>query len=65
MQSLYLFMRKKRLHTAVRTSLENFGAYDYTDPIPENNNLNPLRHIEIYPLYALSQLTTDTLIRSI
>ena len=65
MQSLYLFMRKKRLHTAVRTSLENFGAYEYMDPKPENNDSNPVRQIIIIPLYALSHLTTDRLFESI
>lgn len=65
MQSLYLFMRKKRMHIAVRTSLENFGAYDYKDPIPEKNDSNPVRQIKIIPLYALSHHTTDRLFESI
>ncbi len=54
MQSLYLFMRKKHLHNAVRTSLENFSAYDYVDSESELND--EVRHIEVYPLYALSNL---------
>lgn len=56
MQSLYLFMHKKRLHAAVRTSMENFGSYDYTDPAPLVNESSPVRHIEVYPLYALGNL---------
>ncbi|MBR5907617.1 MAG: ATP-binding protein [Bacteroidales bacterium] len=56
MQSLYLFMHKKRLHAAVRTSLENFGAYDYIDPQPEKDDISSIRHIDVYPLYALSNL---------
>ena len=56
MQSLYLFMRKKRLHAAVRTSMENFGPYDYTDPAPLVSESSPVRHIEVYPLYALGNL---------
>ena len=31
MQSLWLFMRKKGLHRAIRTSLENFGEFEYVD----------------------------------
>lgn len=54
MQSLYFFMREKHLKNAVRTSLENFGAFDYTDP----KDNNTVRHIDIYPLYAMSNLYT-------
>ena len=59
MQSLYLFMHKKRLHAAVRTSLENFASYDYTDPEPERDDTSPIRQIDVYPLYALSNLKSD------
>ena len=52
MQSLYFFMREKHLRNAVRTSLENFGTFEYTD---QKDN-NAVRHIEICPLYALSWL---------
>lgn len=52
MQSLWLFMRKKGLLYAVRTSLENFGEYEYVDK--EANDTQ--RHIDIIPLYALSNL---------
>jgi hypothetical protein len=42
MQSLNLFMAEKKLTRGVRTSLENFGKSGY---------------IDIYPLYAISNLT--------
>ncbi len=50
MQSLWLFMRKKKLHHAIRTSLENFGELDHVDKDAEN----AIRHVDIIPLYALS-----------
>lgn len=56
MQSLYLFMRKKRLHEAIRVSLENFGDYVYNDADADPNDPSPTRHIKIYPLYALGNL---------
>ena len=52
MQSLWLFMRKKSLSNAVRTSLENFGEFEYID----KESQNALRHVEVIPLYALSNL---------
>lgn len=52
MQSLYLFMRKRHLEHAVRTSLENFGRFEYDDPESENE----IRHVDVIPLYALSNL---------
>ena len=52
MQSLWIFMRKRHLHNAVRTSLENFGQFDYYDP---EENFEQ-RHVDIVPLYALSNL---------
>lgn len=52
MKSLWTFMREKNLTQAVRCSLENFGAFDYTDTIADN----AVRHVTICPLYALSQL---------
>ena len=52
MKSLWIFMREKKLTNAVRCSLENFGTFDYTDF--EDNNA--VRHIQICPLYALSQM---------
>ena len=52
MKSLWIFMREKHLNNAVRCSLENFGAFDYID----HNDDNTIRHVDICPLYALSQL---------
>lgn len=52
MQSLWLFMRKKAIHHAVRTSLENFGTLEYIDKEAQN----ALRHIDVVPLYAMSNL---------
>ena len=52
MQSLWLFMRKKKLHHAIRTSLENFGEFDHVD----KEDKNAIRHVNIIPLYALSNL---------
>lgn len=52
MQSLWLFMRKKGLHRAIRTSLENFGEFEYVD----KESQDEVRHVDIVPLYALSNL---------
>ena len=52
MQSLWIFMRKRKLHEAVRTSLENFGQIDYYDPEADHEQ----RHVDIIPLYALSNI---------
>jgi hypothetical protein len=52
MQSLWLFMRKRKLHRAIRTSLENFGAFAYTD----SEDDNATRQVDVVPLYALSNL---------
>jgi hypothetical protein len=41
MQSLHLFMKEKNSLKGIRTSLENFGCFD---------------NIEIYPLYAISNI---------
>lgn len=48
-------MRKKGLHKAIRTSLENFGEFEYND----NEIPNAVRHVDIVPLYALSNLQTN------
>lgn len=53
MQSLWVFMRKRKLHEAIRTSLENFGQFDHYDP---EDNFEQ-RHVDIIPLYALSNLS--------
>lgn len=52
MQSLWLFLRKKGIAKAVRTSLENFGEFEYVDKEADN----AVRHVVIIPLYALSNL---------
>ena len=52
MQSLWIFMRGRSLHDAERTSLENFGQLYYYDTKAENAE----RHVDIVPLYALSNL---------
>ena len=51
MKILWDFMREKKLDQAVRCSLENFGKFDYIDAEAEG----AVRHVEVYPLYALSQ----------
>ena len=53
MKSLWIFMREKHLNNAVRCSLENFGSFDYID----HDDNNAIRHVDICPLYALSQLS--------
>jgi len=45
-------MRDKKLSQAIRCSLENFGKFDYIDLKADN----AVRHIEIVPLYAISQM---------
>lgn len=52
MQSLWIFLREHKLYNAIRTSLENFGQFYYYD----KENKNAERHVEIIPLYALSNL---------
>jgi Holliday junction resolvase-like predicted endonuclease len=41
MQSLRIFMEEKKIKKGIRTSLENFGQYE---------------NIDIYPMYAISNL---------
>ena len=55
MKSLWMFMREKHLTQAVRCSLENFGSFDYIDKEDDN----AVRHVRIYPLYAISRLFFD------
>ena len=52
MKSLWDFMRDKKLSQAIRCSLENFGKFDYIDLKADN----AVRHTEIVPLYAISQM---------
>lgn len=54
MKSLWLFMREKRLSSAVRCSLENFGRFEYVDREADG----AIRKVEICPLYAISNLIT-------
>ena len=51
MKSLWLFMREKKLKNAVRASLENFGAFTYTDTEDKSE-----RTVRVCPLFALSQM---------
>ncbi|MGM9832110.1 MAG: ATP-binding protein [Candidatus Limisoma sp.] len=52
MKSLWAFMRDKRLHHAVRCSLENFGKFDYVDRQANNE----VRHVRICPMYAIARI---------
>ena len=52
MKSLWDFMRDKKLSQAIRCSLEDFGHFDYIDSKADN----AVRHVEIVPLYAISQM---------
>ena len=52
MKSLWAFMRSKNLDYALRSSLENFGQLNYMDKEAQN----AIRHVDIYPLYAISQM---------
>ena len=49
MQSLWLFMRKKKLREALRCSLENFGTIEHID----KDDGDAVRRVRIVPLYAL------------
>ena len=55
MKSLWIFMREKHLTQAIRCSLENFGEFDYVDK-EDPNDKNAIRHVSIFPIYALSML---------
>ena len=48
MQSLWVFMRERKLFDGIRTSLENFGHLSYYDKQDDNAE----RHVNIVPLYA-------------
>ena len=52
MKSLWAFMRDKRLHYAIRCSMENYGKYDYVD----NQANNEVRHVRICPMYAIARI---------
>lgn len=51
MKSLWAFMHEKRLSTAARCSLENFGELYY-----EDKEAGATRHVLICPLFAISQM---------
>ena len=51
MKSLRLFLQKKKMNEAVRTSLENFGTITYEDSESEK------RTITIIPIFAIGRLT--------
>lgn len=42
----------RALHHAVRTSLENFGEFEYVD----KESQDAIRHVDVIPLYAMSNL---------
>lgn len=52
MKSLRLFMQKKNIEKAVRTSLENFGLLEYSDAEAK-------RFIEIIPIYAVGRVSSS------
>lgn len=52
MKSLWSFMRDKKLHFAIRCSMENFGKFEYID----NEDNAEVRHVWICPIYAISQM---------
>lgn len=52
MKSLWMFMREKDFVNAIRCSLENFGTFDYEDP----EVMGAIRHVQICPLFAISQM---------
>ena len=51
MKSLWTFMREKKLHYAIRCSLENFGKFEYID-----KEVSEIRHVRICPIYAISMI---------
>jgi predicted AAA+ superfamily ATPase len=52
MKSLWSFMRDKKLHYAIRCSMENFGKFTYVD----KNDKAEVRHVRICPMYAIAQM---------
>lgn len=52
MKSLWSFMRDKKIHYAIRCSMENFGKFDYLD----NEDNSELRHVRICPMYAVAMM---------
>ena len=56
MKSLWAFMREKHITEAIRCSLENFGEFCYTD----KEDQDTIRHVSVFPLYAVSQIIKST-----
>lgn len=52
MKSLWSFMRDKKLHYAIRCSMENFGKFDHID----NEDNAEVRHVRICPMYAVAKM---------
>ena len=52
MKSLWSFMRDKKLHYAIRCSMENFGEFNFIDK--EYNA--EVRHVRICPMYAVAKI---------
>lgn len=52
MKSLWSFMRDRKLHYAIRCSMENFGKFDYVD----NEANGEVRHVRICPMYAVAKI---------
>ena len=52
MKSLYEFMRQKHLAKAIRTSLVNISELERID----KQGNNAVRHVQILPLFAISNL---------
>ena len=51
-QCLFAFMRDRKLHYAIRCSMENFGKFDYVD----NEANGEVRHVRICPMYAVAKI---------
>ena len=56
MKSLWAFMREKHITEAIRCSLKNFGEFSYIDKEDADN----VRHVSVFPLYAVSQIIKST-----
>ena len=52
MKSLWSFMRNRKLHYAIRCSMENFGKFHYVD----NEANGEVRHVRICPMYAVARM---------
>ena len=53
---MWAFMREKHITEAIRCSLENFGEFSYIDKEDADN----VRHVSVFPLYAVSQIIRST-----